>query len=66
MNKPELIAVNEMPDVSSMGLQQPHAALDWVGMAGIHQPLLVRDGIPVLLQEEARQLTDAERALLRD
>lgn len=44
MNKPELIAVNEMPDVSSMGLQQPHAALDWVGMAGIHQPLLVRDG----------------------
>jgi len=44
MNKPELIAVNDMPDVSSMGLQQPHAALDWVGMAGIHQPLLVRDG----------------------
>jgi len=44
MTKPELIAVNEMPDVSSMGLQQPHATLDWVGMSGIHQPLLVRDG----------------------
>lgn len=44
MNKPELIAVNEMPDVSGMGLHQPHATLDWVGMSGIHQPLLIRDG----------------------
>lgn len=44
MNKPELIAASEMPDVSSMGLQQPHATLDWVGMSGIHQPLLIRDG----------------------
>lgn len=44
MNKPELIAVNEMPDVSRMGLQQPHATLDWVGMSGIHQPLMIRDG----------------------
>lgn len=43
-NKPELVAVNEMPDVASMGLQQPHATLDWVGMSGIHQPLLIRDG----------------------
>ncbi len=44
MNRPELVAFNEMPDVSGMGLQQPHATLDWVGMSGIHQPLLIRDG----------------------
>ena len=44
MNKLELIAANEMPDVASHGLQEPHVTLDWVGMAGIHQPLLVRDG----------------------
>ena len=44
MNKPELIATNEMPDVARIGLQQPHATLDWVGMSGIHQPLLIRDG----------------------
>lgn len=44
MNKPELIAVNDMPDVASRELQQPHVTLDWVGMSDIHQPLLVRDG----------------------
>jgi GTP cyclohydrolase I len=44
VNKPELVAVNEMPDVARMGLPQPHSTLDWVGMSGIHQPLLVRDG----------------------
>ena len=44
MNKPELIAVNDMPDVASHELQQPHVTLDWVGMSDIHQPLLVRDG----------------------
>jgi len=53
MNKPELISVSNMPDVSSMGLQQPHATLDWVGMAGIHQPLNVRDGRAVR-QAQAR------------
>lgn len=36
----------------------------WCRASGLSYP--VRDGIPVLLQEEARQLTDAERALLRD
>lgn len=44
MNKPELIAVNDMPDVASHELHQPHVTLDWVGMSEIHQPLLVRDG----------------------
>jgi GTP cyclohydrolase I len=44
MNKPELIAVNDMPDVASRELQHPHVTLDWVGMSDIHQPLLVRDG----------------------
>jgi GTP cyclohydrolase IB len=44
MNKPELIAVNEMPDVARHALQGPLETLDWVGMSGIHQPLLLRDG----------------------
>ncbi|MCH2669057.1 MAG: GTP cyclohydrolase FolE2 [Gammaproteobacteria bacterium] len=44
MNKPELIAVSDMPDVASRELQQPHETLDWVGMSDIHQPLLVKDG----------------------
>jgi GTP cyclohydrolase IB len=44
MNRPELIAVNEMPDVARHALQGPLETLDWVGMSGIHQPLLLRDG----------------------
>lgn len=44
MNKPELIAVSDMPDVASRELQHPHETLDWVGMSDIHQPLLVKDG----------------------
>lgn len=44
MNKPELIAVPDLPDVASHELHQPHVTLDWVGMSDIHQPLLVRDG----------------------
>lgn len=44
MNKLELVAFKDLPDVASHGLQQPHVTLDWVGMSGIHQPLLVRDG----------------------
>jgi GTP cyclohydrolase I len=45
MNKPELVAVNDLPDVASHELQQPRVTLDWVGMSDIHQPLLVRDGV---------------------
>ena len=44
MNRPELAAVNDLPDVASHELHQPHVTLDWVGMSDIHQPLLVRDG----------------------
>ncbi|MEZ5560152.1 MAG: GTP cyclohydrolase FolE2 [Pseudomonadales bacterium] len=44
MNKVELFAAKNMPDVARHGLEQPHETLDWVGMSGIHQPLLVRDG----------------------
>jgi GTP cyclohydrolase I len=33
-----------MPDVASLELKLPEETLDWVGMSGIHQPLLVRDG----------------------
>lgn len=44
MNKPELIALPELPDIAKRELHQPHVTLDWVGMSDIHQPLLVRDG----------------------
>lgn len=44
MNKPELVAINDLPDVASRELHMPQVTLDWVGMADIHQPLLVRDG----------------------
>lgn len=44
MNRPELIVANDLPDVARHGLQSPLAALDWVGMSGIHQPLMIRDG----------------------
>ena len=33
-----------MPDVAGSELTQPATTLDWVGMADIHQPLLLRDG----------------------
>ncbi|MFU8814117.1 MAG: Trm112 family protein [Pseudomonadales bacterium] len=36
----------------------------WCRASGLAYP--IRDGIPVMLEEEARQLTDAERASLRD
>lgn len=44
MTKGELRSQKELPDVASHELHQPHVTLDWVGMADIHQPLLVRDG----------------------
>jgi GTP cyclohydrolase I len=44
MNRPELISVNDLPDVARHGLQSPLETLDWVGMSGIHQPLMIRDG----------------------
>ena len=44
MNKAELIRLDSMPDVASLELKLPEETLDWVGMSGIHQPLLVRDG----------------------
>lgn len=44
MNRPELISVNDLPDVARHGLQSPLETLDWVGMSGINQPLLIRDG----------------------
>jgi len=44
MNRPELIVANDLPDVARHGLQSPLATLDWVGMSGIHQPLMIRDG----------------------
>jgi uncharacterized protein YbaR (Trm112 family) len=36
----------------------------WCRASGLSYP--IRDGIPVMLEEEARQLTDEERASLKD
>ena len=44
MNKPELIAISDMPDVASRELQHPQETLDWGGMSDVHQPLLIKDG----------------------
>ncbi len=44
MNKPELVAINDLPDVASRELHMPQVTLDWVGMADVHQPLMIRDG----------------------
>ena len=48
MNKPALVGnsghIRELPDVASSEHLEPQATLDWVGMAGIRQPLMLRDG----------------------
>jgi GTP cyclohydrolase IB len=44
MNTPGPMTLRDMPDVARHGLQSPLETLDWVGMSGIHQPLLIRDG----------------------
>jgi uncharacterized protein YbaR (Trm112 family) len=36
----------------------------WCRASGLAYP--IRDGIPIMLEEEARQLSDAERASLKD
>ncbi len=44
MNKADLVALNNMPDVAGRALQMPQNTLEWVGMSGIHQPLAIKDG----------------------
>ena len=44
MNKPELVAQSEMPDIAMRELHNPQGTLDWVGMSDVHQPLRFRDG----------------------
>lgn len=41
------LTLRSMPDVQGGELAQAAATLDWVGMADIHQPLMVRDGSEV-------------------
>lgn len=41
------LTLRSMPDVQGGELAQAAATLDWVGMADIHQPLMVRDGTEV-------------------
>ncbi len=36
----------------------------WCRASGLAYP--IRDGIPIMLEEEARQLSDSERASLKD
>jgi len=42
--RPELATFSEMPDVQQGKVQDLQGTLDWVGMANVRQPLLVRDG----------------------
>jgi len=42
--RPELATFSEMPDVQQGKVQDLQDTLDWVGMANVRQPLLVRDG----------------------
>ena len=44
MNRPELVAQSDMPDVAKGAHHHPQGTLDWVGMSGVHQPLRIRDG----------------------
>ena len=44
MNKADLVALNNMPDVAGRELMMPQNTLEWVGMSGIHQPLAIKDG----------------------
>ena len=44
MNRPEFLPASELPDVARLGLESPLETLDWVGMSGIHQPLVIRAG----------------------
>jgi GTP cyclohydrolase I len=61
MNKPELVAVTDMPDVASRALSIPEEKLDWVGMSDIHQPLLVKDGDQVKhIQTKVQVYVDLE------
>lgn len=53
MNSPELIVRNDsrlLPDPASSRHEHASAQIDWVGMGGINQPLLIRDG------DQARQV----------
>lgn len=42
--RPELATFSEMPDVQQGKVSELQGTLDWVGMANVRQPLLVRDG----------------------
>jgi len=41
------LTLRSMPDIAGGELSQAATTLDWVGMADIHQPLLLRDGADV-------------------
>ena len=42
--RPELATYSDMPDVQQGKVEDLKDTLDWVGMANVRQPLLVRDG----------------------
>jgi GTP cyclohydrolase I len=44
MNRAELVAIDNLPDVARHELNVPQTTLEWVGMSGIHQPLAIKDG----------------------
>ncbi len=47
VNRPGFISFGDLPDVARHALESPLESLDWVGMSGIRQPLMIRDGSAV-------------------
>ena len=48
-----------MPDIANHDHEQPQGTLDWVGMAGIHQPFAIRDaGVVSHVHGEAQVYVD--------
>ncbi len=62
--EPRLLEILVCPVTKASLVYRAEADELWCRASGLAYP--IRDGIPVMLQEEARHLTDAERASLHD
>ncbi len=66
VNKPGIIPLGELPDVARHALESPLESLDWVGMSGIRQPLMIRDGAVVRgVQSEVQIYVDLDDELAK-
>jgi len=64
MLDPKLLEILVCPVTKASLTYKPERDELWCRASGLAYP--VKDGIPVMLEEEARQLTAEERASLRD